>query len=312
MALKIDNKIVHTTATERIMQNIEAFSTGTNGAISLSSNMIIGDIEETSQLSQIANLIGRRDITSDADATVKGVDSRDENNVKLYWGTGSVEFKAVDAKRYGTDSGAFSAAIGEQIGDGIVQYMLNNAITATRASIETVATLVIGDGTAAVTHKLLNSALKPFGDARDTIVAWVMTGATYADLVDAGLGIATSNVAGGAVAEGSVGSLGRPVYMTDSSGLSMATGTAILGLTREAVKVIESEAREFIAETVTGSENIKYRIQAEGSMMVNVKGFSWKTASGINPSVATLGTKTNWEQKATDIKSTAGVILNVS
>lgn len=91
----------------------------------------------------------------------------------------------------------------------------------------------------------------------------------------------------------------------------MTAGVAVLGLTSGAVSIIESEAREFLSDIVTGKENIKYRIQAEGSFALNVKGYSWKTASGVNPTLATLGTKTNWELKATDKKSSAGVLLNV-
>lgn len=312
MALKIDEKIVHATATEVIMQNSDNFTTGTNGAIKVSSEAIMGDLEATSMLGEIANIIGGRDISASTNATVKALASRDENNIKLYWGTGSIQFKVTDATRYGSDAGAFSVAIGEQIGKGIVNYMLNGAISALSGSISSVSALVTGDGTATATHNLLNSALKPFGDARESVVCWVMKGVTYADLVDAGLGIATSNVAGGVVADGSVGTLGRPVYMTDSAGLDMATGVAILGLTVDAIKVVESASRTFVSELTGGTENIMYKIQGEGEFMVNVKGFSWKTASGTNPSATALATSTNWENKATDNKSLAGVILNVA
>ena len=311
MALKIDNQIVHTVATETIMQNVEMFQSGTNGAISLSTEMISGDMLETSMLSEIASLIARRDISSDAAATVKTVASRDENTIKIYWGTGAVEFKAVDAKRYGADAGAFSAAIGEQIGKGIVTYAVNAGITAVRACIETQAGLVTGNGTAAITHSLLNSSLKPFGDARDSIVCFVMNGAVYTDLVGAALATGGADVAYGAIYSGSTGTLNKPVFATDSAGLDMTAGTAVLGLTAEAVRIIESEAREFMSEMVSGGENIKYRIQAEGSYALNVKGYSWKKASGVNPTLATLGTAANWEVKATDLKSTAGIILNV-
>lgn len=311
MALKINNQVVHTTATEVIMQNVEAFTTGTAGAMTLSTEMIMGDMLETSMLSEIASLIARRDIAADTSATVKTVSSRDENSIKIYWGTGSIEFKAVDAKRYGSDAGAFSAAIGEQIGKGIVAYMVNAAVTAVRASIETQSTLVTGNGTASITAQLLNSSLKPFGDASGQIVAFVMNGATYNDLVGSAIGSGGADVAYGAIYSGTTGTLNRPVFVTDSAGLAMTAGVAVLGLTADAVRIIESESREFLSEMVGGAENIKYRIQAEGSMALNVKGYSWKTASGINPTLATLGTKTNWEMKATDKKSTAGVILNV-
>ena len=311
MALKIDNEIVHTTATETIMQNVEAFTAGTNGAITLSTEMISGDMLEYSMLAEIANLVGSRNITAGTAAAVKTIDSRDENTIKVYWGTGAIEFKLVDAKRYGSDSAGFSAAIGEQIGKAIVQYALNLGISAVRASIETQVTLVTGNGTAAITHTLLNSGLRPFGDARESIVAFVMNGATFTDLIGSSLSSGGADVAYGAIYSGQTGTLNRPVFVTDSSGLNMAAGVAVLGLTRDAVRIIESEAREFVSELVSGRENLVWRIQAEGSFALNVKGYSWKKASGTNPSMATVATKANWEKKATDVKSTAGVIINV-
>jgi hypothetical protein len=315
MALKIDNEIVHTVATETIMQNVDAFTAGTRGAITLGTQMISGDMLETSMLAEIASLIARRDIASDAAAAVKTVDSRDENTIKVYWGTGAIEFKSVDAKRYGTDAGAFSAAIGEQIGKGIISYALNAGIAAVRASIQA-GGYVTGDGIATITPTLLNSSLKTFGDAQDSIVSFVMNGATYNDLVGSAIASTSSSVAYGAIYEGATGSLGRPVFVTDAAGLAMTVGseagTAVLGLTMDAVSIIESESRDFMSEMVSGGENIKYRIQAEGSYALNVKGYSWKVASGTNPTIAAVGTAANWEKKATNVKSTAGVILFVA
>jgi hypothetical protein len=315
MALKIDNEIVHTTATEVVMQNVDAFTVGTRGAITLGTQMISGDVLSTSMLAEIASLVGRRDIAADTAATVKTVGSRDENTIKVYWGTGAIEFKAVDAKRYGVDSAAFSSAIGEQIGKGIIAYALNAGISAARASIQA-GGYVVGDGIATITPLLLNSSLRSFGDAQDSIVAFVMNGATYNDLVGAAISSSSSSVAYGAIYDGATGTLGRPVFVTDAVGLAMTVGsevgTAVLGLTVDAINIIESETRDFLSEMVSGGENIKYRIQAEGSYALNVKGYSWKTASGVNPTITAVGTHTNWEKKATDVKSTAGTILFVA
>lgn len=314
MALKIDNLVVHTTATETIMQNVEAFAAQSNGAIRVMSENIMGDMAETSIISEIASLIGRRDISADAALTPKTIDSRDENNIKLYWGTGAIEFKMVDATRYGSDSAAFSVAIGEQIGRGIMQFMLNSAIKATRACIETVAALSTGISVtpATATHALLNDALKPFGDARQDIVCWIMNGATHNTLVGAAIATGGADVAYGAIYEGTTGTLGKPTFVTDSEGLDMTNGVAVLGLTTDAIIATESAAREFLSEVVGGNSNLKYRIQGEGEFMLNIKGYSWKTASGINPTQANVGTAANWEKKATDNKSTAGVLLNVA
>lgn len=312
MALKIDNEIVHTAATETIMQNVQAFAQQSNGAIKVMSENIMGDMQETSILSEIASLVGRRDIAADSALTPKNIDSRDENNIKLYWGTGAIEFKMVDATRYGSDAGAFSIAIGEQIGVGIVQYMLNSAIKGTRAAIETVGALVTGDGTAAATHVLLNDCLKPFGDARQSVVCWVMNGATHNTLVGSAIASGGADVAYGAIYEGTTGTLGKPTFVTDSEGLDMTVGVGVLGLTMDAIIATETATREFLSEMVGGNSNLKYRIQGEGEFMINVKGYSWKTASGINPTQANIGTAANWEKKATDNKSTAGVLLNIA
>lgn len=311
MALKIDNEVVHATATETIMQYTDMFSTGTAGAITVSTESIMGDLQATSMLAEIASIIGRRDIAAGTDASVKTLSSRDENNVKMYWGTGAIEFKMVDATRYGSNSDAFSVAIGQQVGKGIVTYLLNSALAAVRASVETETTLVTGDGTASVTHTLLNTALRPMGDARDDIVCWVMQGATYSDLVGQAITDKIDSVAGGSIRSGSVPTLGRPTYVTDSASLDMTAGVAILGLTVGSIQVVETASRNFISEVVSGKENLVYRIQGEGEFLLNVKGYSWKAASGTNPTAATVGTAANWELKASDVKSSAGVLLNV-
>jgi len=311
MALKIDNEVVHATATETIMQYTDMFSTGTAGAITVSTENVMGDLQATSMLAEIASIIGRRDITAGTDASIKTLSSRDENNVKMYWGTGAIEFKMVDATRYGSDSDAFSVAIGEQVGKGIVTYLLNSAVAAVRASIETETSLVTGDGTDSVTHTLLNTALRPMGDARDDIVCWIMQGATYSDLVGQAITDKIDSVAGGSIRSGSVPTLGRPTYVTDSASLDMTAGVAVLGLTIGSIQVVETASRNFISEVVSGKENLVYRIQGEGEFLLNVKGYSWKTASGTNPTAATVGTAANWELKASDVKSSAGVLLNV-
>lgn len=318
MALKIDTEIVKTSMTEVLMQQVENFNTGTNGAISLSSHYIMGDSQDYSKLAEIANLVGRRDITADTAATVKALNSIDSKSVVCYFSTGSIEFKKVDARRYGSDVNAFSAAIGEQIGVGFVNYMLNRGIYAVRAAIEAnQATLAAGDGTTTATYTLLNTALSKFGDASGSIVAWVMNGKVFHDIVGDGLAnIKTDNVAGGIVATGTTGTLGRPAFVTDAAGLTMkdiATGTAdttsILGLTRGALEIAETEAREIFAETVGGKENLVSRIQGESDVLITVKGYTYGGTD--NPTDAVLGAKANWSQSATDKKATAGVLINV-
>lgn len=312
MALKIDNELVKTSMTEVLMQQVENFNAGTNGAIVLSSHYIMGDNQDYSKLAEIANLVGRRDISSSADATVKAINSTDQRSVVCYFSTGSIEFKKVDARRYGSDVSAFSMAIGEQIGVGFMNYMLNRGIYAVRAGIESAgATAVVGDGTGTATYTLLNNGLAKFGDASSSIVAFVMNGKVYHDIMGDGIAnVKTDSVAGGIINSGATGTLGRPAYVTDASGLNMTAGSAILGLTKNALEIAETEAREIFSETVGGKENLVTRIQAESDVLVTVKGYTYGGTD--NPTDAVLGLSTNWSQSATDFKATAGVLINVA
>lgn len=48
-------------------------------------------------------------------------------------------------------------------------------------------------------------------------------------------------------------------------------------------------------------------IKSEYNCNLKVKGMSWKTTAGTNPTLASLSTKTNWEMAVSSLKNTAGV-----
>ena len=59
-----------------------------------------------------------------------------------------------------------------------------------------------------------------------------------------------------------------------------------------------------------GNENIVRTFQAEWSYNLGIKGFTWdKTNGGKAPTNAALGTSTNWDRTATDLKDMAGVLI---
>jgi len=311
MALKIDDELVKTAMTEVMMQNINDFNTMTGGAISLSTEYFMGDAIDTSMIAEIANLITDRDPTSDLAATVKTIDSVDDHNIAIYFTTGSVEFKKVDARRYGSSSDEFSRAIGTQIGVGFLNFVINKGITAAVGAMSSEATVIEGDGTGAITYTLLNNGLAKFGDNSANIICFVMNGATNHALIGDGLtNYKIDSVAGGIINSADVGTLNRPVFVTDAAGLGMTTGVAVLGLTAAGIRIIERMAREIMSSETQGKANLGVAIQGEGEAALDIKGY---TFDGSNfPDDATLGAAANWTRTSTDIKSTAGVIINVA
>ncbi len=311
MALKIDTEIVKSAMTEVIMQNIVDFNTATNGGIVLSTEYFMGDAVDTSMIKEIANLITERDPTDDLTLTAKTLDSVDSHNFAIYFTTGVIEFKRVDARRYGSDVAGFSNAIGEQVGTGFVAFMLNACVHALRGAIGSNSTLITGTGVEAPSYNILNDGLALFGDKSSSIVAWVMSGLNYHALNKDGItNVITDGVASSIVQTGATPLLGRNAFVTDSAGLAMPTGTAIIGVTQAGARLIERVARDVWSDIVGGKTNLKEQFQGEGEGAVFIKGYTF-TAPNF-PSLAILGTAANWSKVATDNKSTAGIIVNVA
>jgi hypothetical protein len=106
----------------------------------------------------------------------------------------------------------------------------------------------------------------------------------------------------------------RPFVVTDSASLVVTGDTPdsyyVLGLTEDALQIVQSEDQEVESDLVTGLEQLVLRIQGEHAYNVGVKGFKWDvTSGGANPDDTAVGTGSNWDMVATDNRDLAGVIL---
>jgi len=82
-----------------------------------------------------------------------------------------------------------------------------------------------------------------------------------------------------------------------------------LGLVMDAGEVAESEEQEIQEDIITGKPNLILRIQGEHAFNVKLKGYKWKVATGANPTDGALGTGSNWEAVASDVKDGPGIII---
>jgi hypothetical protein len=63
-------------------------------------------------------------------------------------------------------------------------------------------------------------------------------------------------------------------------------------------------------QTVNGQTRIETTMQVDYSFGLGLKGYTWDEANGgRSPTDAALGTASNWDRVATDIKMTAGVVV---
>jgi hypothetical protein len=305
---------------EAIVQNVNAFNAASAGAIRLVARDVKGEYEKESFLKDISTFISRRDLTSVSAATDLAMTQDEFISVKVARKIGPIA-QTLDAwRKIAEDQREMSFVVGGMIGERKMKDYLNTAIMCVEAAIDGQVALeydATGLTTKTLIHDHMVKGLAKFGDQAENIICWVMHSKPYWNLVGTAISDKIDTVASATIYGGSPGTLGRPVVVTDSPSLwdlntSLTDTYNVLGLVAGAVTVTESEQEEIVSETVTGLENLIFRIQGEYAFNVGVKGFQWDTGNGgVNPLDAAIATTTNWDKVATENKSLAGIKIIV-
>ena len=303
--LVIYNDLAQTAFLERRQDNLAVFNQSSNGAIILDNEMIEGDFRKRA-FYRVGGTIEARNVNSVDPVTGKKIGAGEAVSVKAPWKYGPYETTEEAFKRRGRDVSEFSEVIGVDVADatleGYIKYALQGLIAAIGANTDMVVTADIAtDG-----KKTLTRGLRTYGDKFNRIALFVMHSTTYFDIVDQSIDNKLYEEAGVVVYGGQPGTLGKPVLVTDSMPVD-----AILGLVQGAVSVIESQAPGFRSYDINTQENLAIGYRAEGTVNVELLGYSWDTAKGENPDLTAIGTQGNWKKHFTSNKSTAGVLIKL-
>lgn len=301
---------------EKLSQNIKGFNAASGGTITLKSNALPGDFDFES-FYRLVQGMSRRDPNSTALQDPKKLLMDENISVKLNWKFDRFEMTEDAFYKAGRSTEEFAMYLGEQQADQAMAYMLNRAVgvvSAALSGVDGVNVDVSGGGSGTfLSYKNLNKVLRLYGDRQNAITQWVMAGAGVNDLANDMFGEAAFNDSGVSIYNGGAPSLGRPILAIDSPALMPEGKFVVLGLTKGAVAIEESEPVRSIFERTGGRENIVIGAQAEGAFNVQVKGFKWDTQNGgVNPDDATLNTASNWDRNLDSIKDLAGVRLVVA
>jgi hypothetical protein len=313
--LAVFSEYMYAGLTEVVDQQVEKFNAASRGTITLSPGSHQGDYSEMAFFKKLSGLVRRRNAYGTG--TVSGIDMEHllDTMVKVAAGTPPVNIPPSQFKWIQQNPETAGAAMGQQLAGDTMADMLNTAVIAGRVAIgqNALATLDITaetPDTMSASAMVRGSAL--FGDRSSDIAAWIMHSGPVHDFY----GSAVTNTAQ-LFTYGSINVIsdpfGRIFVVTDSPGL-ITSGTPnvywSLGLVNGAINVNQNNDFTDNWETSNGDENIQRTYQAEWSFQVGVKGFSWdKSGGGASPNDAALATATNWDQYATSLKDTAGVLI---
>lgn len=311
--------------TEQVEQAAIAMNAGSANTLRLVTQTMRGEFERESFFQHVDGLVSRRDPSSLADVAAKDLTQGELVSVKINTKIGPVEQTIDSFKKIGEDPSLFSFTLGLQYGNDVVLDYLNTGLTAVSTAISTNANMtydVVADGNATdkkLAYEYLVRGLAKMGDRASRVRAWVMPSKPYFDLMEKAITDGVTNVADVAIYQAQIGSLNRPVLVTDSPALidldpagdgSEPAQYTVLGLTEGAVTVNQSEDRTIYGDIKTGKENLVMVLQGELAHTIGVKGFKWTGTAA--PTDVELSAGANWGYEFADAKSGPGVAIIVN
>lgn len=310
--MKVFNEFIMPATIETLGQMVDKFNGASNGAIMLSTEGFTGDFMQESFFKSIHTAQRRvnRYATNNEQAATD-LTQEQHSAVKVAGGFGPILYEPSQMTWLEKPTAEAIEVISRNFAEALLADQLNTVILSLVSAIENNADVTNDvSATSGLTHSALNNSDAKFGDRSGELIARVMTGASYHNLIgknitNAGELFNSSNVT-------VVNILGKPVVVTDAPALFEA-GTPnkakVLTLVMNGGMVMNGSDVISNIETNNGKERIETTMQVDYTFGVSLKGYTWDEANGgKSPSDASLGTGTNWDKVATDNKHTAGVI----
>lgn len=329
--LKIFNQQVQTAATAVLMQQLNAFNAASGGAILLTNGQVaVGDWMESTMWASITNLIERRDVYDNGDATVKELTQLLDRAVNVDGRVGPIKVTPALMERLGKASAEAAATLATQAAIGMVADYLNTTIDVLIAAIGANAKAYSDQtATTATTPSLIGmqKACGLYGDAFASLKVWIMDGLAFNDLITTDILKNTSHLFNIGNVNIYQDGFGRRFVVTDAPGLRDTTAgtTNLLCLTTGAAAVKASGLRMYDAPLL-GKANVQHILQGEYGFSLGIKGYAWNNTTpanpkntgdggtavvdkGASPSNAELKKAANWPAMDLDVKATAGVLV---
>ena len=310
--MQVFNEYIMPATVETLAQMVDKFNAASNGTIRLTTEGFSGDFLQESFFAAIHSAQRRVDrYAAQAAASATDLTQLKHSSVKIAGGFGPIRYEPSQLTWLNKPTSEGIEVASRNFAEAMMADQLNSAIAALVAAISNVAGLTNDvSATAAVTQGALNNTHALFGDASGSLAAQVMTGATYHKLIgqnltNAGTLFDANNVR-------VVDILGKAAIITDAPALYTA-GTPnkakVLSLAEGAATVFDGSDIISNIETANGQTRIETTMQVDYTFGLGLKGFAWdETNGGKSPTDAEIATGTNWDQVATSIKHTAGVV----
>ncbi len=316
---KVYNAFVQSGFIEGIAENIEGFGAGSNGAIMVTVDSLIGDYKQVAAFGKLSedDIINDRDKSATGAVVPAALTSIEDIIPYLPSRYGPYETTRSAFLDIGKSPEEFSTMLGRELASYVTKDMLNVSLLSSVAAIHGNLPMEIGSGseaTAALTYTGIIDLQALYGDQLSSIACLVMRSKDYYSLMKDNITAATiDSVAGQTFMNGTTATMGKPVWITDLPALDGGTGAVaddsgvVLALTKQAITVIQDSDFYVENQTTLLKENITITWQGEGQYGVDLKGYAYDKTVAVTRT--SLKTTANWSKIVVSDKNTLGGIL---
>ena len=310
--MQVFNQYIMPATIETLDQMVEKFNAASRNTIRLTTEGFDGDFLQESFFAAIHSAQRRVDrYAAQGSASATDLTQLKHSSVKIAGGFGPIRFEPGQLTWLQKPTAEGIEVASRNFAEALMADQLNTAIAALVAAIENNSDATNDvSASGGLSYNALNDAHAKFGDHSGNVLSNVMTGSVYHKLI--GQNLTNTPQLFQAQNVTVVDILGKAVVVTDAPALYEA-GTPnkqkVLGLVESAA--IVHDAGDVISniETSNGQTRIETTMQVDYTFGLGLKGYSWDEANGgKSPTDAELATGTNWDQVATSVKHTAGVI----
>lgn len=313
--MQVFNEYMMPAIIETLGQMVDKFNAASNGALRLTTDGFDGDFLQESFFAAIHQAQRRVDrYAANNAASATDLSQLKHSSVKVAGGFGPIRFEPSQLTWLQKPTSEGIEVASRNFAEAMLRDQLNTAIAALVGAVSNNADATNNvSGSSDINQNVLNDSHALFGDRSQDLIAQVMTGRMYHKLIDDNLTNTPQLFQAQNVRV--VDILGKAVIVTDAPALFTPVSGSdpalnrVLSLVNSAAVVHDSGNLVSNIETTNGKNRIETTMQVDYDFGLGLKGYAWDEANGGNsPSDSDLATGANWNQVATDVKHTAGVI----
>ena len=310
--MQVFNEYIMPATIETLAQMVDKFNASSANSIRLTTEGFDGDFLQESFFASIHSAQRRVDrYAAKSAASATDLTQLKHSSVKVAGGFGPIKYEPSQLTWLRKPTAEGIEVASRNFAEALLSDQLNTAIAALVAAISNQADATNDvSASAGLTQNAMNAAHAKFGDHSGNLVAQIMTGAAYHNLV--GQNLTNTPQLFQAQNVRVVDILGKMVVVTDAPALYEAgtpNKSKVLSLAESAAIVSDGADLVSNIQTNNGNQRIETTMQVDYTFGLGLKGYAWdETNGGASPTDAELATGTNWDKVATSIKHTAGVI----